>query len=127
MNHLQPHQGASFSLEPEWTITHHADGIAVGGHIDAGSALAFARSLPLDVAALAEEGETIQLDLHELELEDGTAVAEAVNALRALVKLAPVVLWHAPQMLAHTLYKTNMLSGGRLALELPREEESRSS
>lgn len=117
----------SFALEPEWTITHHADGIAVGGHIDASSALAFARSLPLDVAALAEEGETIQLDLHELELEDGTAVAEAVNALRALVKLAPVVLWHAPQMLAHTLYKTNMLSGGRLALELPREEESRSS
>jgi len=127
VNHLQHHRGATFSLQPEWTIIHREDGIAVGGHIDGDSALAFARSLPLDVAALAEEGEAIQLDFHELELEDGTAVAEAVNALRALIKLAPVVLWHAPQMLAHTLYKTNMLSGNRLQLQLPREEESRSS
>lgn len=114
-------------FQPEWTVSHHGDTVAVGGLIDARSAAAFAAALPLDVSALVTHDRSIELDLEDLELEDGSAVAEAVNALRRLTMRAPVVLWHAPQMLAHTLYKTNMLSGGRLRLVQPRAEEAYSS
>jgi len=95
----------------------------VGGSIDATSAEAFAEVLEHDVRALADGDGTIHLELDELELDDGSAVAEAVNALRRLLEHGKVVLHHAPQMLAHTLYKTGMLEGERLRLEAPRVEE----
>lgn len=97
--------------------------IRVGGWIDKSIATAFAIALTRDVKALTTGDATINLDFEDLELDDGSAVAEAVNALRALLEQAPVVVHNAPQMLAHTLYKTGMLRGQRLALETPREEE----
>ena len=101
--------------------------ILVEGHIDASSASAFSLAVQQDVAVLAAGLNPIVLDLHDLELSDGSAVAEAVNAMRALLARAPLVIRHAPQMLAHTLYKTGLLRNGRLTLESPREEEGRSS
>ena len=97
--------------------------ITVGGSVDATSARAFATVLELDVAALSVGDGTIHLDLDDLELDDGSAVAEAINALRKLLLKAAVVVHHAPQMLAHTLYKTGMLDSERIRLEAPRVEE----
>lgn len=47
------------------------------------------------------------IDMGDLDIEDGAAMACIVSALR---RLRPVVLIEAPQMLAHTIYKTYMLS-----------------
>lgn len=100
-----------------------ASRITVGGSIDATVAEAFGEVFEHDVRALADGDGIIHLELDELELDDGSAVAEAVNALRRLLTHGPVVLHHAPQMLAHTLYKTGMLQGDRLQLETPRVDE----
>ena len=100
-----------------------ASRITVGGNVDKECAQAFAAALERDVPALALGERTIHLDLDDLELDDGSAVAEAVNALRGLLRSATVVVHHAPQMLAHTLYKTGMLDNDRLSLEAPRVEE----
>jgi anti-anti-sigma regulatory factor len=97
--------------------------IHVGGSIDASTANAFAIALARDVKTLARGDASIHLDFDDLELDDGSAIAEAVNALRELSLSAPVVLRNAPHMLAHTLYKIGMLRGTRLALETPRHEE----
>jgi len=113
-------------MQPQLLIHRHrsASYISVGGNIDAENAEAFAIALKHDVRVLANGDERIQLDLNELELDDGSAVAEAVNAIRDLLKLAPVLVSHAPQMLAHTLYKVGMLEGGRLTLHEPRADEA---
>jgi hypothetical protein len=105
----------------------HERAIRVAGSIDAESAAAFASALTSDVPVLARGAASIELELGELELDDGTAVAEAVNGLRALMRRARVTLREAPQMLAHVLYKAGMLEGGRLQLEATRDEEARSA
>ncbi len=61
----------------------------------------------------------IQLYMGELDIEDGFSMASLVSALR---ELRPLVLIEAPQMLAHTLYKTHMLSTG-ITLVRPREDD----
>jgi hypothetical protein len=101
-----------------------ASHISVGGNVDARSAEAFGSALRHDVRVLSDGEERIQLDLIELELDDGSAVAETVNAIRDLLLTAPVVVRNAPQMLAHTLYKSGMLRDGRLELEDPRGDEA---
>jgi len=58
------------------------------------------------------------IDMGELSIEDGIAMACIVSSLR---KIRPVVLIEAPQMLAHTLYKTHLLSSG-FQLIRPRED-----
>ncbi len=98
--------------------------ISVGGNVDASSAEAFADALKRDVRVLADGDERIELDMCELELDDGSAVAETVNAIRDLLEVAPVVVHNAPHMLAHTLYKTGMLAGERLQLATPRADEA---
>ncbi|MDG1480927.1 MAG: hypothetical protein P8R54_15130 [Myxococcota bacterium] len=66
---------------------------------------------------------TPRLDLLDLDLEDGVSVAETVNALRILLAHhGTMTLLHAPQMLAHTLYKIGMLQDGQLVLIRPRVE-----
>ncbi len=72
--------------------------------------------------ALAEAGPP-RLDMLDLDLEDGVSVAETVNALRILLaRHGTLTIHHAPQMLAHTLYKIGMLEDGRLVLVQPRVE-----
>lgn len=72
----------------------------------------------------AWEGTPAALDLEELELEDGVSVARAASVVDALVgRLGSLTLLHAPQMLAHTLYKVGRLRGGALTLTAPRTDE----
>ncbi len=100
-----------------------ASRITVGGSVDKDCAHAFAAVLERDVPLLALGDRTVHLDLDDLELDDGSAVAEAVNAIRGLLRSCAIVVHHAPEMLAHTLYKTGMLEDDRLSLVTPRVEE----
>ena len=65
------------------------------------------------------------LDLEELELIDGSAVARMVDLIRLLLDGSKrVEVLKSPQSLAHTLYRVGMLEGdARLELIEPREEE----
>ena len=65
------------------------------------------------------------LDLEELELLDGSAVALMVDLIRLLLSGSKrVEVLKSPQSLAHTLYRVGMLQGdARLELIEPREEE----
>ena len=93
----------------------------LSGDLDAGGA---ARVLE------AMEGEVLSadhtsLDLEELELLDGAAVARMVDFIRLLLSVAKrVSVIKSPQSLAHTLYRVGMLEGDvRLELVDPRQEE----
>ncbi len=65
------------------------------------------------------------LDLEELELIDGSAVALMVDLIRLLLDGSKrVEVLKSPQSLAHTLYRVGMLEGdARLELIEPRQEE----
>ena len=65
------------------------------------------------------------LNLEELELIDGAAVARMVDLIRLLLRgSASVRVLKSPQSLAHTLYRVGMLEGdARLELIEPRQEE----
>ncbi len=76
------------------------------------------------------EGESLyadntRLDLEELELLDGGAVARMVDLIRLLLSASRrVEVLKSPQSLAHTLYRVGMLEGdSRLELVDPRQEE----
>ena len=78
----------------------------------------------------AMEGERLRaeitsLDLEELELLDGAAVARMVDLVRLLLSASRrVQVLKSPQSLAHTLYRVGMLEGAsRLELVEPRQEE----
>ncbi len=78
----------------------------------------------------AMEGESLcadatSLDLEELELVDGAAVARMVDLIRLLLSVSKrVEVLKSPQSLAHTLYRVGMLEGdARLELVDPRQEE----
>ena len=78
----------------------------------------------------AMEGESLRaeitsLDLEELELLDGAAVARMVDFIRLLLSVSRrVEVLKSPQSLAHTLYRVGMLEGdARLELVDPRQEE----
>lgn len=94
--------------------------LSVQGVVRAAEAAELARLL----ATAPVSGAGLELDLDELELEDGVAVAEAVNGLRALAARAgPVRVREAPQMLAHTLYKVGALDRAAIQLLSTRAEE----
>jgi hypothetical protein len=64
------------------------------------------------------------MDLSELEVDDGPALATLVTRLRALAQEHGALELHAcPQLLAHTLYKTGELRHGRIRLVSVRDEE----
>lgn len=96
-----------------------AHGAVVHGEAVGAEGLALAEAL----GALPTAGEVV-LDLADLDLEDGVAVAHLVTGLRALrARCDRLVLVDAPQMLAHTLYKVGALSDPGLALVTPRQDE----
>ncbi len=101
--------------------------IKVGGFVSAATARVFCRVLTQEVRTLAAGVSPIELDFGELELNDGQAVAETVNALRDLSDEQPIVIANAPQMLAHTLYKIGMLTSERLKLITPQVDVGSSS
>jgi anti-anti-sigma factor len=60
----------------------------------------------------------IRLDLSGLDIDDGVALAAAINALRRVrARSSKLVLAGAPQMLCHNLYRIGLLEGRR-AIEL---------
>jgi len=65
------------------------------------------------------------MELSELEIADGVAATQAVNAVRLLS--ARVVLLRivgAPQVLGHNLYRTGQLAQGNIELVAMREDEA---
>lgn len=58
-------------------------------------------------------GRAITLDLSGLDIDDGAALATAINSLRELRnRSAKIVLVGAPQMLCHNLYRVGLLNEG---------------
>jgi hypothetical protein len=64
-------------------------------------------------------------DLADLDIEDGVAATEAVNAVRLLSsRVTRLRIIAAPQVLAHNLYRTGMLATGKIELVDMREDEA---
>lgn len=103
-----------------WDATHpHALHLSVEGALSAPAAAHLVAQ-----AATLDLPDTLWLDLSELEVDDGVAVAELINLVRALAARVTLLTLHdAPQMLAHTLYKVGMLEEGHIRLSQPRQEE----
>jgi hypothetical protein len=69
------------------------------------------------------ESAEIILELTDVEIQKGTAMALLITVIRFLLaKHNRLVLLRSPQMLAHTLYKTNMLRQCNIVLIEPRED-----
>ncbi|MFL6214643.1 MAG: STAS domain-containing protein [Blastocatellia bacterium] len=97
------------------------DRVAFEGDLTAANADEFARRLQ---ALDADASGVIQLDLSGLDIDDGVAIAIAVNALRQLSsRAAKLILVAAPQMLCHNLYRIGLLNGDRIELVEMREDE----
>ncbi len=64
------------------------------------------------------------MELAELDIDDGPALARLVTRIRGLVREhGAVEIRDCPQLLAHTLYKTGELRHGRIRLHTVRQEE----
>ena len=57
------------------------------------------------------------LQITDVDIEDGPALAEFITTLRAL---SPIILIEAPQMLSHTIYKINAIGEDNITLIRPR-------
>src|SRR5256885_15402775 len=95
--------------------------IIIEGDLTASNADEFARYLlTLNPDARGE----IALDLRGLDIDDGAAIAVAVNAIRQLcARTSKLILIGAPQMLCHNLYRIGLLAGGHLELVDMRQDE----
>ena len=116
-------EGRILLSHPQYELRESASGeyFTLTGDLDAQGA---ARVLE------AMEGQVLNadftsLDLEELELIDGAAVARMVDFIRLLLNASRRVrVFKSPQSLAHTLYRVGMLEGdARLELIDPRQEE----
>jgi anti-anti-sigma regulatory factor len=97
------------------------DQVAFEGDLTAENADEFARHLQ---ALAVNASGVIRLDLGGLDIDDGVAIAVAINALRRLSsRAAKLVLVAAPQMLCHNLYRVGLLGSDRLELVEMREDE----
>ena len=85
--------------------------IVLEGDIDSNNVLTIDRYL----RSLHIINNTIQMT--DVEIEDGPALAEFITTLRVL---SPVTLIEPPQMLSHTIYKINALSEDNITLIRPR-------
>ncbi len=99
--------------------------LLTSGEICSASAYEFSCDLVREVNRLKNSDASVCLEFGELDLLDGIAVAETVNGLRRILDNGfKLNIFHAPQMLAHTLYKAGMLVDGRILLVEPLEEAS---
>jgi len=77
----------------------------------------------------ARPNEHLDVDLSELDIESGEALAGLITALRAWAQAACAAgarglrLVEPPQHLAHTLYKIGALQGEAIVLLAPRAED----
>jgi anti-anti-sigma regulatory factor len=91
------------------------ESVVVEGELNESNAGEFERRLR--GLAVRADG-TITLNLLSLDIEDGIAVATAVNSLRELrARSARLVVECAPQILGHNLYRVGLLDGAA-AIEL---------
>jgi len=82
--------------------------IRVAGDLTRGNA----DGLEQGLAPLVVPGAVTRLDLSGLDIEDAAAAVILVNALRALrARSSRLVVHGAPQVLAHNLYRLNLLAG----------------
>ena len=108
---------------PKYELRKSASGahFTLSGDLDAGGAARVLEVMEGEVFG----ADLTSLDLEELELIDGAAVARMVDLIRLLLSVYKrVSVIKSPQSLAHTLYRVGMLEGdSRLELVDPRQEE----
>ena len=95
--------------------------IIIEGDLTASNADEIARCL---LALNPDARGEITLDLRGLDIDDGAAIAVAVNAIQQLcARTSKLILIGAPQMLCHNLYRIGLLAGGHLELVDMRQDE----
>ncbi|HEX8183306.1 MAG TPA: STAS domain-containing protein [Blastocatellia bacterium] len=105
------------NLEPELRVNESPGGesVIIEGDLTSDNAAQLEGQLR---ALKVEPGLAIVLDLSGLDIDDGVALATAINSLRELRNRAvKIVITGAPQMLGHNLYRVGLLDG-RDAVEL---------
>lgn len=108
----------TLTLSPELHVTVDDDSLTIAGDLTRhnGSLL---------VHWLQTQPAFSRVDLSELDIEDGVAAAEAVNAIRLLHRrVDSLELVSAPQLLAHNLYRTGLLLDAGIVLRAMREDEA---
>jgi hypothetical protein len=96
--------------------------ISVEGDLRADGAAEFERVMR---GLSVEPSGEVTLDFSALDVEDGVAVAAAVNSIRELLSRSPrVIIRGAPQILGHNLYRVGMLAGGAVDLVDMRLDEA---
>lgn len=110
--------------EARYDIEWDGERLVVEGEVSGSHASSFGQALAQAARSVVVPWGSLEIDLLDLELLDGVAVAETINGLRKLMQWHNEVRIHqSPHMLAHTLYKTGMLEEGDLELVDPREDE----
>lgn len=100
------------------TLSIDAGQLVLCGELDRANGAALLRWLQ-DAPPLA----SIALD--DLEIADGVAATEALNAVRLLSTRVPLLtVIGAPQVLGHNLYRTGLLAQGKIELVAMREDEA---
>jgi anti-anti-sigma regulatory factor len=102
-------------------IAHSDAAIGIEGELCEANAAAFEAA----VATLKVNPEAVALDMLEFDVEDGIAIATAINAIRQLLSQSKKLkLIAAPQILCHNLYRVGLLElGTRIELVAMREDE----
>lgn len=107
----------TISLTAELRVTLCDDSLSIDGDLNR-------RNAPLMLQWLEEQPPIPTLELEGLDIEDGVAATLAVNAVRLLGSRVPLLrIIHAPQLLAHNLYRVGLLLQGGIVLVAVREEE----
>jgi anti-anti-sigma factor len=90
--------------------SHGDEPVIIEGDLNHHNAADFERRVR---ALSADSSSTIILDLSGLDIDDGVALATAINSLRELRnRSAKIILTGAPQMLGHNLYRLGLLDEG---------------
>jgi anti-anti-sigma regulatory factor len=107
--------GASFKSELRIIERSASGAVIIEGDLSCENSAEFERRMrELNTAS----GRAMILDLSGLDIDDGVALATAINIVRELRnRSAKIVLRGAPQMLGHNLYRVGLLDEGG-ALEL---------
>ncbi len=110
------------SIETDINIIQHSDtALALEGELSQSNVEGFEQAM----AALKINAEVVALDMLEFDVDDGLAIATAINAIRHLLKQTKKVkLIAAPQILCHNLYRVGLLElGTAIELVAMREDE----
>ena len=109
--------------EPDLRVTERRPGeaVVIEGELTEANREEFERLID---ALAADTRREIRLDLYGLDIEDGLALATAINSLRRLrARAARLRLEGAPQMLCHNLYRVGLLGDNRIELIDMRRDE----